>query len=145
MSEGVEETNFTDYEETTVDPGWSFIVGVVTACLLLNLTLPCLVSLGSRYERKRKSKTLDDDDKSTSSSSSWKEHVRGENASQSTTAQDNPKPVAKSKVSTRHKGENNQPVPPLSPAGSNASVVSIHSSIASAAAEWVYGVVDAVS
>lgn len=44
---------FIDYEEATLDPGWSFILGSLIACILLNATLPCLVSLGSRYERRR--------------------------------------------------------------------------------------------
>ena len=44
---------FIDYEEDTLDPGWSFIVGSFVACLLLHATLPCLVSLGSRYETRR--------------------------------------------------------------------------------------------
>jgi hypothetical protein len=45
--------DFIDYEEATLDPGWSFIVGSLIACILLNASLPCLVSLGSRYERRR--------------------------------------------------------------------------------------------
>jgi hypothetical protein len=44
---------FIDYEEATLDPGWSFILGSLIACILLNATLPCLVSLGSRYEMRR--------------------------------------------------------------------------------------------
>ena len=44
---------FVDYQETTVDPGWSFIYGALTTFLLLNACLPCIVSLGSRYERRR--------------------------------------------------------------------------------------------
>jgi hypothetical protein len=33
--------------------GHSCILGSLIACILLNATLPCLVSLGSRYERQR--------------------------------------------------------------------------------------------
>lgn len=45
--------DFIDYEEATFDPGFSFIIVSFIACLLLNVTLPCLVSLGGRYERRR--------------------------------------------------------------------------------------------
>lgn len=41
---------FDRYEETTLDPGWSLVVGSVLASILLHLTLPCILSLGSRYE-----------------------------------------------------------------------------------------------
>ena len=41
---------FVNYEESTLDPGWSLVVGSVLACTLLHLTLPCIVSLGGRYE-----------------------------------------------------------------------------------------------
>jgi hypothetical protein len=44
---------FLEYSKSTVDPGWSFIMATLVAGLLLNLSLPCLVSLGSRYERRR--------------------------------------------------------------------------------------------
>lgn len=38
----------------TMDPGWSLIVGCCTACLLLFATLPCVVSLSSKYERRER-------------------------------------------------------------------------------------------
>jgi hypothetical protein len=44
---------FEDYVETTLDPGWSLVIGSLIACILLHATLPCMVSLGSRYERRR--------------------------------------------------------------------------------------------
>lgn len=44
---------FEDYTETTLDPGWSLVIGSLIACILLHATLPCMVSLRSRYERRR--------------------------------------------------------------------------------------------
>ena len=61
--------SFPNYTETTLDPGWSFLVAAIVACFLLFATLPCLVSLGSRYERRKvistsksASDTSDEDD-----------------------------------------------------------------------------------
>ena len=46
-------TAFLQHDETSLDPGWSLIVGTLVTCMLLCLSLPCVVSLGSRYERRR--------------------------------------------------------------------------------------------
>jgi hypothetical protein len=56
---------FIDYREESLDPGWSFIVGSLVACILLNATLPCLVSVGSRYERRRNETNFKSSDGST--------------------------------------------------------------------------------
>jgi hypothetical protein len=56
---------FIDYEEATLDPGWSFILGSLIACILLNATLSCLVFLGSRYERRRNETNNRSSDEST--------------------------------------------------------------------------------
>jgi hypothetical protein len=56
---------FIDYREETLDPGWSFIVGSLVACILLNATLPCLVSVGSRYEKRRNETDFKSSDGST--------------------------------------------------------------------------------
>ncbi|KAG7342393.1 MATE efflux family protein [Nitzschia inconspicua] len=63
---------FGDYVETTLDPEWSLIIGSLVACILLHATLPCMSSLGSRYERRNKSNgqkqhlkgSMDEDDTS---------------------------------------------------------------------------------
>ena len=57
--------DFTDYDEATLDPGWSFLVGAVTAGFLLFSILPCLVSLGSRYERRKSEAKTQDDGETT--------------------------------------------------------------------------------
>lgn len=57
---------FADYNEDTLDPGWSLLVGCLAACILLFATLPCVVSLSSRYERrKHSSRSGDRADEST--------------------------------------------------------------------------------
>jgi hypothetical protein len=73
---------FADYNEATLDPGWSFLVGAVTAGFLLFSILPCLVSLGSRYERRKSEaktqadgETTDDDDRSSKGSSGVRKMV----------------------------------------------------------------------
>ena len=61
-------TAFLQHDETSLDPGWSLIVGTLVTCMLLCLSLPCVVSLGSRYERRRdlhwfqRSRTIRNDD-----------------------------------------------------------------------------------
>ena len=51
-------STFLQRNETSVDPGWSLIVATLVTCLLLGFCLPCVVSLGSRYEKRRnRSKT----------------------------------------------------------------------------------------
>jgi MatE len=47
---------FEEYVETTLDPEWSLIIGSLIACILLHATLPCMLSLGSRYERRQEHK-----------------------------------------------------------------------------------------
>jgi hypothetical protein len=73
---------FTNYNEATLDPGWSFLVGAVAAGVLLFSILPCLVSLGSRYERRKSEaktqgdgETTDDDDGSSKGSSGGRKKV----------------------------------------------------------------------
>ena len=60
---------FDDYVEDTLDPGWSLVIGSLIACLVLHATLPCMVTLGSRYERQKRhadgNSTSDDDDTSS--------------------------------------------------------------------------------
>jgi hypothetical protein len=56
---------FTDYNEATLDPGWSFLVGAVTAGFLLFAILPCLTSFGGRYERRKSEAKTQDDDETT--------------------------------------------------------------------------------
>jgi hypothetical protein len=48
-----DDDGFLGYVPVTVDPGNALLIATIIFCLLTNLILPCLVSLGRRYERKR--------------------------------------------------------------------------------------------
>jgi hypothetical protein len=47
-----ENQDFSDYETTTFDPGWTFTAVVVTICILLNLSLPLVVRIGRSLEKR---------------------------------------------------------------------------------------------
>jgi hypothetical protein len=48
-----EDEGFIGYIPTANDPGWSLLIGTILFCILSNMVLPCLVTMGRRYERKR--------------------------------------------------------------------------------------------
>jgi hypothetical protein len=48
-----DDDGFLGYVPATVDPGNALLIATIIFCLLSNSILPCLVSLGRRYERKR--------------------------------------------------------------------------------------------
>ena len=45
--------DFSDYVETTVDPGWSWTVIISTLSILVNLSVPLLVRIGKRWDQRR--------------------------------------------------------------------------------------------
>jgi MatE len=51
--EQYDDDGFLDYVPTTVDPGYSLLIATTLFCLLSNAILPCLVSFGRRYEKRK--------------------------------------------------------------------------------------------
>jgi hypothetical protein len=52
--EGMEDDDgFVGYLPTTVDPGYALLIATTLFCLATNLMMPCAVSLGRRYEKRR--------------------------------------------------------------------------------------------
>jgi hypothetical protein len=47
------EHDFSGYEPTTKDPGWSLTVIVIVACILINLSLPILVRLAAAFDKRK--------------------------------------------------------------------------------------------
>jgi hypothetical protein len=45
--------DFSYYETTTVDPGWTLTIVVIIICLLLNSSLPFLVRFGKAWDKRR--------------------------------------------------------------------------------------------
>lgn len=45
--------DFSGYEPTAKDPGWSLTIGVVIICILVNLSLPILVRLAARFDKRK--------------------------------------------------------------------------------------------
>lgn len=57
-----EETHdFTGYEPTTVDPGWTATIAMIILCTLANLSLPLLVRLADWWDRQKEKKKADSD------------------------------------------------------------------------------------
>ena len=56
MVSATDDDQFIGYEVSTMDPGPGLLVATTLFCVLLNSLLPCLVSLGRRYEKRRLSK-----------------------------------------------------------------------------------------
>lgn len=48
-----DDDGFVGYAPSTVDPGNALLIAIIVFTVLSNAFLPCLVSLGRRYERKR--------------------------------------------------------------------------------------------
>lgn len=48
-----DDDSFANYVPTTTDPGSTLLIATCLFCVLSNLMLPCIVSLGRRYEKKR--------------------------------------------------------------------------------------------
>jgi hypothetical protein len=61
-----DDDGFLDYVPTAIDPGYTILVATTIFCLVSNTFLPCLVSLGRRYEKRRiareEDEKMDDDD-----------------------------------------------------------------------------------
>ena len=51
--EQYDDDGFLDYAPTSVDPGYSLLIATTLFCLLSNAILPCLVSFGRRYEKRK--------------------------------------------------------------------------------------------
>jgi hypothetical protein len=51
MSQGGDD--FSDYETTTFDPGWTMTIAVIVICSLMNLSLPLLLRFGKYWEERR--------------------------------------------------------------------------------------------
>ena len=49
----VQEEDFSDYVEDTVDPGWVWTVGISVACLIINCSVPCLLRLGRQWDGRK--------------------------------------------------------------------------------------------
>jgi hypothetical protein len=49
----IESRDFSYYETTTVDPGWTLTIVVIIICLLLNSSLPFLVRFGKAWDKRR--------------------------------------------------------------------------------------------
>jgi len=47
-----DDDGFACYEPETIDPGYVLLIGTAIFCLLTNAVLPCLVSMGRRYEKR---------------------------------------------------------------------------------------------
>jgi hypothetical protein len=54
----IDDDGFVGYLPTTEDPGYSLLIATTLFCLASNLMMPCAVSLGRRYERKRLARQL---------------------------------------------------------------------------------------
>ena len=50
--------DFTNYEATTVNPGWYFSAGVIGLCLLINATLPIWLAIGKWWDQSNYQKQL---------------------------------------------------------------------------------------
>lgn len=50
--------DFSEYESTTVDPGWYFSAGVIGLCLAINATLPIWLAVGKWWDRSSWQKQL---------------------------------------------------------------------------------------
>ena len=55
-----DDDGFLGYVETTVDPGPWVIVGTTVFCALSIILLPCMLSLGRRYEKRHQLNHNDD-------------------------------------------------------------------------------------
>mmetsp|Transcript_15742 Transcript_15742/g.23168 ORF Transcript_15742/g.23168 Transcript_15742/m.23168 type:complete len:870 (-) Transcript_15742:62-2671(-) len=47
-----DDDSFSCYVPETIDPGYALLIGTAIFCLLTNAILPCLVSMGRRYEKR---------------------------------------------------------------------------------------------
>jgi Na+-driven multidrug efflux pump len=72
---------FDDYVEDSLDPGWALVIGSLVACILLHATLPCMITLGSRYERQKTSKLTDGGNISTDEDDTSDEGVKAQTSS----------------------------------------------------------------
>lgn len=61
MTDYDDDDGFHSYQEDTVDPGYSLLVATAIFCFASNLLLPCFVSLGRRYQRRRDKQTAETD------------------------------------------------------------------------------------
>jgi hypothetical protein len=58
MSTDEPDQDFSDYVESTIDPGWLWTVSITVLCFLINLSVPCLVRLGKRRDLRLEEKQV---------------------------------------------------------------------------------------
>lgn len=56
-----DDDGFSCYVPETIDPGYVLLIGTAIFCLLTNAILPCLVSMGRRYEKRNISRNDEED------------------------------------------------------------------------------------
>jgi hypothetical protein len=48
-----DDDGFHYYVPDTVDPGYTLLIFTICICVFINLILPCLVSMGRKYEKRK--------------------------------------------------------------------------------------------